>query len=650
LEDFLAGFRNQILIFEDDPTQLEALKMAFGREGFVVHSAIDPNHANEILSSNAIGTLIIDCLLPDISGVEFVESIRTKYPAHTLDVILMSGIFTDPTFVRESLQATGAKHFLKKPFPLKDVLSLVEKPATESTNSVVSLNPRMNLYQLFSQGKMTPRNRRKALEALDEIYGFDLPFVYSLLVESKMSGHLNLVASNSDVFGITISDGFIVKVDIPDKESYLGKLLVEAGYLHPDDLATAVADKSNRKLGEKLAASFMVSPHAIDLALTQQLSIRLSKTIVDQKISMNFVDTKIDMVHPNYAPEAFVTFLHDWIASKISLQWLRAHYVQWLDCPMVKTPSFKIDHPALQSPLVKALPGLVEFLISGAPLSQIIDSQKYADEPFYKATHYLLTRGLIVFVTEISQLSNVDRLKKLSRLYRQLENLSKIETFDLMSQMVVGGNNTPEYVIRNFTKLIGPQPATEDSELHSVHQRLSNMANHAFEFAKSGKREKMRDEIARSELEVKLNASQQFEEAKNQLQKNAYAMAMDLLTKAKAADPNIDKLRIYLAWAKIGLVTNADRARTIKEVEMELMQVPPEEKFDAIFAFVQGLVAKANNDIHGAAKLFHKAIALDSSLIPARRELNILSSTANQRKDVFNRDLKDVFGSIFKRK
>ncbi len=646
----MAGFRNQILIFEDDPTQLEALKLAFEREGFVVYTAIDPTHAQEILSDNPIGTLIIDCLLPDMSGVEFVESIRAKYPANLLDVILMSGVFTDPLFVRESLQLTGAKHFLKKPFQLKDILGLVEKPAPDSVSQVMALSPRMAMYQLFSQGKVTVRNKRKALEALDEIYGFDLPFVYSLLVESQISGHLNLVASNGDVFGITLSDGYIVKVDIPDQESYLGKLLVEKGFLHPDDLAVAINDKSNRKLGEKLTSSYMISPHALDMALTFQMSIRLSKTIVDQKVSVNFVDTKIDLVQPNYSPEAFASFLHDWIASKISLQWLQAHYVQWLYCPMVTTPSFKSDHGALHAPLVNALPGLLEALTSGAPLAQIIDSQKFAEEPFYKALHYLLTRGLLVFVTEVPHVSTIDRLKQLSRLYRQLEGMNKIETFDLISQIVTGGNGSPDYVIKEFTKLIGAVPSIEDKELHSLHQKLSNIANHAYEFAKSGKREKMRDEIARSELESKMKAAQQFDEAKVLLQKNAYTGAMDLLLKVQAVDPNIEKLRSYLVWAKVGMINNNNRSRTIHEVETELLQVPPEERFDAIYVFVQGLICKANNDMLGAKRFFQKAIALESTMISARRELNIINSASNQKKDVFNRDIKDVFGSIFKRK
>ena len=79
--------------------------------------------------------------------------------------------------------------------------------------------------------------KKKLIESLEEVHGFDLPFVYSLLVESKSSGHLNVVGrENGDVSGISLSNGVIVQVDISDQSTYLGRLLIDSGFVSNEDL------------------------------------------------------------------------------------------------------------------------------------------------------------------------------------------------------------------------------------------------------------------------------------------------------------------------------------------------------------------------------------------------------------------------------
>ena len=63
-----------------------------------------------------------------------------------------------------------------------------------------------------------------------------------------------------------------------------------------------------------------------------------------------------------------------------------------------------------------------------------------------------------------------------------------------------------------------------------------------------------------------------------------------------------------------------------------------------------GYIAITGKDFHKATKFFEKAITLDNSMIVARREISILNSMAQQKGDMFNRDLKDIVGSFFKRK
>lgn len=628
---------------------MNALKEAFTRAGYATYATNRPAEAEDLLSKKPIGTIFVDCLLPEISGVEFTEQLRKKFPAGTLDVILMSGFFTDPSFIKESLRSTQGKHFLKKPFQLQDALSLVDPLETQLV-SEVQMHPRKALYMLFNKGKVTAREKKKAIESLDDIHGFDLPFIYSLLVESQASGHLNVATMDGVVYGISLAHGYIIHVDVPDKKTYLGRLLLEGGYVHPEDLENITNDtKTNMKIGERLTSSFAVSPHAINIALAQQMNIRLSRTIVDQKVVVNFVESEMETKVPNIDPESFFSFLHDWMASKITLPWLKNHYIQWSRARFIKTPIYQKDHAALESPLVQAMSGLNEELVSGKTFDEILESKKFAEEPLYKAIHYLLTRGLFVLKEDSSNISSQDRTKYLKKLLAQLSAVNEFDVFETMAEMLSVSDSDPEVVVKEFKKILGPAPDAQDKDLVSSYDQLAKISQKAYEQIKNGSHGRKKEKVTQDDIELKLRLSQDFENARNLLQKSSFKAAFDLLTKIQSADPNFEKVRLYLIWAKIGLLPSEKKQQVIQELETEILQIPTEEKVDAIFSFVQGLIAKLKGDYPSAKKFFEKTIALESGLIVARRELNLLL-TQSKKKTGLDSDLKEIVGSFFKRK
>ena len=94
----------------------------------------------------------------------------------------------------------------------------------------------------------------------------------------------------------------------------------------------------------------------------------------------------------------------------------------------------------------------------------------------------------------------------------------------------------------------------------------------------------------------------------------------------------------------------AKKLQQLKDIEFELMQVPPDEKYDAVFPFVTGLLQKTKGDVAGARKSFEKCLALNSAMIVARRELNQLSSQGREKEDLLSMDLKKMVSGFFKKK
>jgi len=472
------------------------------------------------------------------------------------------------------------------------------------------------------------------------------------MVETLATGHLNIVNEKGEVSGISFSQGKIVAVDIIDQETQLGSLLIESGYIHPEDLKEALSLTSSKRLGERLIHGNLLSPHAFNIALANQMSIRLSRTIVDGHLKVNFVATDVELTYPHIDSDALSVFLHDWIASKISLGWLKAHYMQWGDYSLAKSSAFQANNPALKMPLVSHFSGFVDYLVKGASLNQLMDAKKFPEETAYKALHLLLAKGLLIFNEKTKIINPGERIKQLRALSSQFQGKNKLEVWDLMARIAGVSDSEPQLVFSEFKKVLGAEPTAQEKDLTAVYKQLMESAQEAFKFSQSGSREKMKEDIAKAEVEAKIKAATTMEEAKNALQKAQYPQALTLITKAAGLDPALEKIKLYKIWARLGQADSQSglRAQILNEIEMDLLQVPPEEKYDAIYSFVMGLYLKAKGDIPAAKKAFEKSYNLDTNFISARRELAVLNSAHGQKKDVMNRDLKDLVAGFFKKR
>lgn len=638
--------KSKILILEDDESVRSALKEILSRAGHSVFVASRPDEANSIFASNSnIEFLFCDCLLPQMTGLDFIKQARANYPNAKFKVVLMSGIYTDKSFIQEATQSTQAVAFMKKPFDMEQVLKIVKKeeaPRREESSA------RKLLYQMFANPTVTNRQKRKVIESIEEVSGFDLPFLYSLLVETKSGGYLNIYNADGSVSGISFCNGNIVGVDVDDKTTFLGEMLIQSGYATPQDVQEALRVKNNRRIGDYLIQNNQLSPHAFDLILMEQMNIRLVRTIVDQKIRVNFASAEVEMSNPSIDADSLSYYLHDWIASKISVNWLKSLYVMWSGNIIVKSPTFRDDHPALSMSLVKSLEGLTVKLNNQVTLTQLLDIKGYSEVAVYKAIHFLLTKGLIVFAQRAAFASPAEQLKVIKKIAAELEHKN---SYEIVAYMETGtGGGSAESILSDFMTLLGDEPTDTASEVYTQWHKVQKLAEDAMTASKdTNKIDQIRQATQRNEAEAKLRANSLMEEVKKALQYTQFAKALELLAEVGKLNPQTQQLHLYSSWAKLGSVEAAKKNFVLKEVELELMQVPPDERYDTLFPFVIGLFNKTKGDMVAARKSFEKSVALDPSFIPARREISVLAA-ANKKQDVFNVDLKQVVSGFFKKK
>lgn len=635
-------------MLEDDFTLGEALREAFQRAGHEVFLFPDPDAAIGVIVKEKIDFLFVDILLPKIMGIDFIEKVRSSVPAKSrFRIVLMSGVYTDKEFTAEAIKKTQAIAFLKKPFELEEALKLL-KP--EDAAGKEEMSPRKSLYQIFGRSMVSNREKRKMIEALEEVSGFDLPFIYSLLVETKSSGHLNIYTPDGNVSGVSLSNGMIVGVDIEDKTTYLGEMLIQSGYTMAEDVQEALTDKSPRRLGQRLIQANKLSPHAFDLVLTEQMNIRLSRTIIDHMIRINFAAVEVEQSEPHVDSESLSYFLHDWIASKLSVAWLKSMHLMWASYRITKSSAFKPDHPALEMSLIQSLEGFGALLEKGVTMTELLEKHGYHEAAVHKALHFLLTKGLIVFSKSEAVTNPAEQLKTLKKVWLEIQNRNHfqvIEYFGIGQDTVVTVNSMMEELL----PVLGPAPKDAKSELYRVWNQVKNRANEAcVAYLDGNQRQQYKQSTQKNEAEKKLRATTLMEEAKQALQLNQYAKANKLMDEVSTLNTELAQFHLYFAWAKIGNLDPAKKIQQMKDIDFELMQVPPDEKYDAVFLFVTGLSQKAKGDVIGARKSFEKCLALNSSMIVARRELHQLGPVNANKDDLLSMDLKKMVSGFFKKK
>ena len=104
-----------LLAIDDDPTSLELIIEALSREGLEILTAGDPETGLELFVRVHPQIVLVDLMMPIMSGMDLLERIIASDPA--AEVILMTGHYSTESAV-EAIQK-GARDYLTKPLDLE---------------------------------------------------------------------------------------------------------------------------------------------------------------------------------------------------------------------------------------------------------------------------------------------------------------------------------------------------------------------------------------------------------------------------------------------------------------------------------------------------------------------------------------------------
>ena len=114
----------KVLIVEDENSLLELLKFNFTKDGFKVDTAIDGETALEKILNKAPDLLVLDWMLPKLSGIELCRRIRKNKEIKNLPIIMLTARGEEDDRLR-GLE-TGADDYITKPFSVNELMARVK--------------------------------------------------------------------------------------------------------------------------------------------------------------------------------------------------------------------------------------------------------------------------------------------------------------------------------------------------------------------------------------------------------------------------------------------------------------------------------------------------------------------------------------------
>ena len=110
-----------VLLIEDEPNIAEAIRFILSRDGWRLEHWPEGGAALERIGAFRPRLVILDVMLPGMSGLEILSAIRADPASRDLPVMMLTARGRD----REMAERAGADRFMTKPFANAEIVAEV---------------------------------------------------------------------------------------------------------------------------------------------------------------------------------------------------------------------------------------------------------------------------------------------------------------------------------------------------------------------------------------------------------------------------------------------------------------------------------------------------------------------------------------------
>lgn len=115
----------KILIVDDDPRNIFALKLTLKARGYQIESCTMAQEAIQILKEKAIDIVLMDMMMPEMDGYEAIRMIRNTPSMSEIPVIAVTAQAMPED--RQKCLDVGAQDYVSKPVDVDQLIIAIEK-------------------------------------------------------------------------------------------------------------------------------------------------------------------------------------------------------------------------------------------------------------------------------------------------------------------------------------------------------------------------------------------------------------------------------------------------------------------------------------------------------------------------------------------
>lgn len=118
----------RVLLIEDEPNIIEAIRFILSRDGWYVDTHSNGADAVEAVRKKSPDVLILDVMLPNRSGFDILKDLRADVATADLPILMLTA--RGQTKDRDLALHYGVSQFMTKPFSNADILTSVRALVT----------------------------------------------------------------------------------------------------------------------------------------------------------------------------------------------------------------------------------------------------------------------------------------------------------------------------------------------------------------------------------------------------------------------------------------------------------------------------------------------------------------------------------------
>lgn len=115
---------SRILVVDDSSTNIVLLEAILNGQGYEIETAQSVKEAYQIIKKEAVDLILLDLLMPRVSGYDFLKEIKSNESTKDIPVIIVSAV-ADAENRRKSIEL-GALDFINKPIDIQFFIEKIE--------------------------------------------------------------------------------------------------------------------------------------------------------------------------------------------------------------------------------------------------------------------------------------------------------------------------------------------------------------------------------------------------------------------------------------------------------------------------------------------------------------------------------------------